>query len=338
MSKVAVIGSGSWGTAMTGLVAPSVDEVAQWALEPDIVESVNSRHHNARYLIDYEMAPNVCATSSMEDAVSGADAVILASPSGFLRRVCHQLAPFLGPTVPVLVLSKGIELGTHNLMHQVASEELGGPGRVAALSGPNHAEEICLRKISAAVVASEDHRASEYFQSLLVCPSFRVYVSDDICGIETCAAVKNVVAIACGIAVGLGAGDNTLAVLMTRGIAEIGRVVSALGGDPMTCMGLAGMGDLVVTCTSAHSRNRTFGEAFAHGETLDRYEGRTRMIVEGARACQSVWELAQEKGIETPITRAVYELLYEGLPLQDAVDGLLGRVPNKEFYGMSEQQ
>jgi glycerol-3-phosphate dehydrogenase (NAD(P)+) len=125
---------------------------------------------------------------------------------------------------------------------------------------------------------------------------------------------------------------------MTRGIAEIGRVVSALGGNPMTCMGLAGMGDLVVTCTSEHSRNRTFGEAFARGETLDQYEGRTRMVVEGARACRSVWELAQEKGIEAPITKAVHGLLYEKLPLQDAVDELLGRVPNKEFYGMSEQQ
>ena len=338
MRKVAVIGSGSWGTAMTGLVAPSVDEVVQWALEPDIVESINTRHHNARYLVDYEMAPNVRATSSMEEAASGAEAVILASPSGFLRRVCHQLAPVLGTDVPVLVLSKGIELGTHYLMHQVAAEELGNPARVAALSGPNHAEEICLHKISAAVVAAEDMHASEYFQSLLVCPSFRVYVSDDICGIETCAAVKNVVAIACGIAVGLGAGDNTLAVLMTRGIAEIGRVVSTLGGNPMTCMGLAGMGDLVVTCTSEHSRNRTFGEAFAKGETLEQYEGRTRMVVEGARACQSVWELAQERDIEVPITKAVYGLLYEGLPLQDAVDNLLGRVPNKEFYGMSDER
>lgn len=332
-AKVAVIGAGSWGTAMCGLVAPQADEVALWALEDDIVASVNAEHRNARYLLDYRLPQNVRATGSLEEAASDADAVIMANPSAFLRSVCHRLTPHLGREVPVLVLSKGIELGSHLLMHEVAADELGNPARVAALSGPNHAEEISQGTISAAVVASGNPEVAAFFQRLVVAPAFRAYVSDDVIGVETCAAVKNVVAIACGIAAGLGCGDNTLAVLMTRGVAEMGRVVSTLGGNPLTCMGLAGMGDLVVTCTSEHSRNRTFGEALVGGESLEHYQARRHMVVEGAQACKSVREIADERGVEVPITRAVYGVLYEGLDIAEAVDSLVGRRSREEFYG-----
>lgn len=340
MSKVAVIGAGSWGTAMTGLLAPHVDEVALWALEDDVVVSVNEAHHNARYLVDYEMAHNVRATGELAEAVRGASAVVMASPSAYLRSTCHDLAATgeLSGDAPVLVLSKGIELGTHLLMHQVAGAELGGEGRVAALSGPNHAEEICRGVVSAAVVAAEAPEVARFFQGLVVSTSFRAYLSDDIVGVETCGAVKNVVAIACGIASGLGCGDNTLAVLMTRGVAEMGRVVSSLGGNPLTCMGLAGMGDLVVTCTSEHSRNRTFGEALVRGESLDHYQARRRMVVEGAQAAKSVRELAQERGIEAPITETVYQVLYGGLGIREGVGRLLGRDPaREEFYGIGSE-
>ena len=331
MRKVAVIGSGSWGTAMTGLVAPSVDEVVQWALEPDIVESINTRHHNARYLVDYEMAPNVRATSSMEGAVSGAEAVILASPSGFLRRVCHQLAPFLGTDVPVLVLSKGIELGTHYLMHQVAAEELGNPARVAALSGPNHAEEICLHKISAAVVAAEDVHASEYFQSLLVCPSFRVYVSDDICGIETCAAVKNVVAIAAGIVDGLRLGHNARAALLTRALAEIRRLGTRLGGTAETFAGLAGVGDLLLTATGDLSRNRRVGLALASGKSLAAaLESLSGEVAEGVSTAAALVALARSVEVVMPIAEAVTEILDGTLPSKEAVFRLMTRSLKEE--------
>lgn len=334
MSKVAVIGTGSWGTAMAGLVAPKAEHVLMWGRGDDVVAGINATHHNPVHLPAYELPANVGATRSMAEAASNADYVILATPSAYLRQTCHDLAPHLPQGTPVLVLSKGMELGSHLLMHQVAASELGAVDRVCALSGPNHAEEVCLGKVSAAVVASEERSCAQAFQELVVSPSFRAYVSQDVCGVETCGAVKNVVAIACGVGVGLDCGDNTLAVLMTRGLAEIGRVVAALGGDPMTCMGLAGMGDLVVTCTSRHSRNRTFGEAFSHGESLAAYEARTRMVVEGARACRSVAELANERNIEVPITRAVHGILYEGVSIQDAMTSMLDRSPHVEFYGM----
>lgn len=337
MRRVAVIGAGSWGTAMTGLVSPAVDEVVLWARTSQAVDAMNLEHRNPNHLVGYTLAPNVVATSDLAVAVRDVDAAILATPSAYLRETCRNLASHLAKNARVLVLSKGMERGTHLLMHEVAAQELGNPARVAALSGPNHAEEICKGMVSAAVVASEDAETAAYFQGLLSGPTFRAYVSDDVRGVECCGAVKNVVAIACGIASGMGMGDNTLAVLMTRGIAEIGRVVAALGGNPMTCMGLAGMGDLVVTCTSEHSRNRSFGRALVAGETLDAYQARTHMVVEGAPASESVLELAQERGIEVPITAGVHSVLYEGRPIDEAMEGLLTRVPRTEFYGMEER-
>jgi glycerol-3-phosphate dehydrogenase (NAD(P)+) len=332
--KVAIIGSGSWGTAVTRLVSPQVESVVMWSYDPVVADGINERHHNPVQLPEFELAPNVRATTSMQEAARDADAVLLVVPSAFLRDTCAQLAPYVGAEVPVLVLTKGVERGTGDLMATVAAQELGNEARVAVLSGPNHAEEISQGTISAAVVAAEDPSVASFFQELLVCPSFRVYVTDDVRGVEICAAEKNVIAIACGVAVALGAGDNTLAVLMTRGLAEVSRIAVAVGANPLTCMGLAGMGDLVVTCTSRHSRNRTFGEAFVRGESLADYQKRTGMIVEGAEAAQSILGLAERHGVQVPITKAVHDLLYEELPLSCAIDALLERTPHEEFYGV----
>ena len=264
------------------------------------------------------------ATASLGEALEGADACVLALPSNHLRDVCSSLAPSLVPEVPALVLTKGIEPDSGLLMSEVAASELGRPERIAALSGPNHAEEVCTGALAASV----------RLRSLVSTPAFRVYVSRDVRGVETCGAVKNVMAIACGICAGLGLGDNTLALIMTRGIAEIGRMVAALGGEPMTCMGLAGMGDLVATCTSEHSRNRRFGEAFVAGRTLDEFEASTHMVVEGARAVVSVRELAQKKGVEVPISDAVWNVIYGGMSVETVTAMLIGRTPTREFYGM----
>lgn len=335
MRRISIIGSGSWGTGITALVAPHADTVCLWSRDEHIVASINEAHKNPVYLKDCLLAPNVVATTSMEEAACGADALILASPSAYLRTTIRRLAPFVPPTAPVLVLTKGIETGSHKLMHEVVADELGAPARIAVLAGPNHAEEIAAGAVSAAVIASGNAEIALFFQNLLASSVFRAYTSDDVVGVEVCSAVKNVIAIACGIAAGKGAGDNTLAALMTRGLAEIGRMVSILGGNPLTAMGLAGMGDLVVTCSSRHSRNRAFGEALVAGESLEAYQGRTRMVVEGARACVSVCELADEHHIEVPISRVVYAVLYQGLSIDDAIESLLGRVPNEEFYGYS---
>ena len=333
--KIAVIGSGSWGTAFAGLVAPHADEVCLWCRSAEVADAVNATRKNPRHLTAYELPANVRATHDGPEALLAAEAVVLALPSSHLRDVCRSLAPELAADVPVLVLTKGMEPGTHKLMLDVAADELGHAGRMAVLSGPNHAEEICLGQVSAAVLASPTPEVAAFLQGLVTAEAFRVYVSDDVAGIEVCAALKNVVAIACGIAAGLGAGDNTLAVVMTRGIAEIARISTALGGSPLTPMGLAGMGDLVATCTSEHSRNRTFGEAVVAGETLAAYEARTGMVVEGARAAQSFFELAGERGIEAPLTSAVHGVLVDGLDLATASAQLLGRLPREEFYGMS---
>ena len=338
VSRVAVIGSGSWGTAMAGLLAARAREVMLWCRDPELAAAVTRTRRNPRHLTDYELPANVIATPECAAALGGAEVVVMAVPSAYLRATCRDLAPLVPEDVPVLVLTKGVERGTGKLMVDVVAEELGGRGRVAALSGPNHAEEVCLGKLSAAVLACPCQEVALRLQGLIVNPSFRVYVSQDVTGVEICGAVKNVVAIACGAAAGFGAGDNALAVIMTRGLAEIGRVAAALGADPLTPMGLAGMGDLVATCTSRHSRNRTFGEALARGESLAEFEERTHTVVEGARAAESVLSLAHEHDVEVPITSAVHAVLNNGVNVLDATDQLLGRRPGEEFYGIADQE
>ena len=335
ISKACVVGSGSWGTAFTGILAPNVGEVVLWCRSAQVAEEINLKRRNPRRLCSYELCENVSATADAALALDGAGVVVLAVPSAHLRVVCRGIAAHVPSDAIVVVLTKGMEPDTHKLMHEIAADELGDVSRIAVVSGPNHAEEISCGQVSAAVVAASNTSVAERVQSLLFSYSFRSYVSSDVVGVEVCGAVKNVVAIACGLAAGLGAGDNTLAALMTRGIAEVARISSALGGDPLTPMGLAGMGDLVATCTSEHSRNRTFGEALARGETLAEYEARTNMVVEGARAAMSVHELALERGIEAPITAAVHGVLVNELDIDSAKESLLGRLPREEFYGMT---
>lgn len=332
--KIAVIGAGSWGTAISGVAAAKAGEVMLWSHDEPVPPSINERHLNPLYLTDYTLPENVRATCSFEEALAGAAGAIVVVPSPFIRATIRSAARFVADDLPILCLTKGIEPHTGKLMHEVIAEELGSPERIAALTGPNHAEEICRGKVAAAVIASETPRVGEFFKELLISPSFRLYASNDMVGIETCGAVKNVIAIACGIAAGAGYGDNTLALIMTRGLAEISRIVCARGGDPMTCMGLAGMGDLVATCTSPHSRNRSFGVAFAGGESLEHYQERTHMIVEGAAAVQSTAELARSLGVDAPITFVLESLLYNNMTLDEALNTLMGRVPTEEFYGL----
>ena len=334
--NITLIGTGSWGTAMAGLVAGHGHQVTMWSHDAEPAIEINEHHTNACYLKDYELPVSVRATNSHEKALAGADAVIFAVPSAFLRAVAHDCAPYIATDTPVLCLAKGIELNTGNLMSDVLADEIGHSERIAALSGPNHAEEICRGRLSAAVIASQDSATGEFFKALTLSPDFRVYLSDDMMGVELCGAMKNVMAIICGIAAGSGMGDNALALIMTRGLAEISRLVHACGGKAMTCMGLAGMGDLIVTCTSHFSRNRTFGEAFARGESLEAYEARRHMVVEGAAAARSVSALARAKGVDTPFTFALESALFKGTSIDDALATLVERIPNEEFYGLAD--
>lgn len=334
--KVALIGAGSWGTAVAGLSAARADEVCVWCYEQRCADGINKRHVNPLYLSTYTLPSNVMASTSFEEVLVDADGIIFAVPSTHLRGVAHQIATFVAQDVPVLCLTKGIERETGLLMSEVLADELGHAGRIAALSGPNHAEEVCTGSLSAAVVAAEDPEVAGFFKNLLNTPAFRIYLSSDIVGVETCGAVKNIIAIICGIAAGSGFGDNTLALIMTRGLAEISRIVHARGGDPMTCMGLAGMGDLIATCTSPHSRNRTFGVAFAGGTTLEAYQRDTHMVVEGAQAAISTAELARRLNVDAPLTFALNDTLWHGHSIDEALAALTKRVPKQEFYGFDE--
>jgi glycerol-3-phosphate dehydrogenase (NAD(P)+) len=303
-----------------------------WARRPEVASAINRDHRNPDYLKDADLDPRVHATSSVEEAVGGAEAVISVTPSKYVRSTAESLAPFVSPDVPILVCSKGVELDTGLVPTQVFEEALGNPARIAALSGPNHAEEIVKGVAAGTVVASDSAQTAEFFQQLLASEAFRVYTSDDVMGVELCAAFKNVIAIAVGVAYGLGYGDNTAAMLMTRGQAEMSRLIAASGGNPMTCMGLAGTGDLIATCMSRHSRNRTFGEALAAGETVEEFEARKRMVVEGAQACLTLGTLSKRYQVELPITDVVRSMVWDHVEPREIATLLASRSLKPEFY------
>ena len=330
--KVSVIGAGSWGTALAQVAARNGHEVVLWARRRETADAINRDHRNPDYLKDAELDSRIRATSSVEAAVDGADAIISVTPSKYVRSTAASLAPFVSRDVPIVVCSKGVELDTGLVPTQVFEEVLGNPMRLAGLSGPNHAEEIVFGVAAGTVVASTSPDTARFFQELLACDTFRVYTSEDVIGVELCAAFKNVIAIAVGVAYGLGYGDNTAAMLMTRGQAEMSRLVAAAGGNPMTCMGLAGTGDLIATCMSRHSRNRSFGEALAAGETLASYEARRHMVVEGAQACLTLSTLSKRYEVELPITDVVRSMVWEGEEPSHVAELLAARSLKPEFY------
>ena len=331
--NVAVIGAGSWGTALAQVSALNGHETVLWARRPEVAQAINRSHCNPEYLSESELSALVSSTSSLGEAVRGADAVLVVTPSKYMRQVAESLLEAgLSADVPVAICSKGVEAATGLIPVQLFGKIHGNEGRLAALSGPNHAEEVIRQVPAATVVASSSPQTAALFQDLLGSEAFRVYTSDDVLGVELCAAFKNVIAIAVGMSYGLGYGDNTAAMLMTRGQAEMGRLVAAAGGKELTCMGLAGTGDLIATCMSQHSRNRTFGEAFATGESLEEYQSRRHMVVEGAQACLTLGPLADRFHVELPITDVVRAAIWEGMDLRQVVATLTSRPQKPEFY------
>lgn len=330
--NVAVIGAGSWGTALAQVLASNGHDVRLWARRADVARGINEAHRNPDYLKDADLSARIVATSDMAEALSDAQAVVVVTPSKFTRSTAKDLAGHLGEGVPLALCMKGVEADTGMVPAEVFADVLGDARPMAVLSGPNHAEEVVRGVPAATVVASASADTAEFFQSLFANESFRVYTSDDVLGVELCAAFKNVIAIAVGVSYGLGYGDNTAAMLMTRGQAEMGRLVAAAGGNPMTCMGLAGTGDLIATCMSRHSRNRTFGEALAAGESVDEYEARTHMVAEGALACKTLATLSARYQVELPITDMVRSLVWEGADPREVADLLAARSLKPEFY------
>ena len=324
MEKIAVIGSGSWGTGVCHLLGGKGYQVALWSFDKDTPAAINETHRNPLYLTDVEL-PNTWCSTSFEEVVSGAAAIVVVCPSAFVRTTVQGFAPFVGSDTPVVVLSKGIEAKTGMSMVEVIADVLGNPSRIAALSGPNHAEEVSHDMIAATVVASESEETALFFQELFHTSYFRVYTTSDVRGVELCAAAKNIIAIANGMVCAMGLGDDASAALMTRGLAEMSRLVDAIGGDPRTVVGLAGVGDLIVTCTSRHSRNRALGECLVAGGTLEEYQARTHMVAEGAVACVTVTDVARTLGVELPIAEAVRSILAGELDPRECIPRLLDR-------------
>ncbi len=334
MTRVAVIGAGSWGTSASWLLAGKGHEIALWSRETEIAEAINAEHRNPVFMTDITLPDSVWASHDIEKVVAVAEAVVVVTPSVGVRATAEAMAPHLDAKTPVIVLSKGIEDGTLMLMTDVLEDVLDGCERLAGLSGPNHAEEVGHGIPSATVVASYDEGVGRFFQDLFMTRFFRVYTNPDVTGVELCGASKNVIAVAAGMSDGLGYGDNTKATLMTRGLAEMSRLGNAMGANPLTYMGLAGMGDLIATCTSKHSRNRALGEFIGKGGTFEEFKRTTSMVAEGAYAAITVDELGRRVGVELPITREVRAILYEGKPVASAVESLLGREARDELHGM----
>jgi glycerol-3-phosphate dehydrogenase (NAD(P)+) len=330
--RIAVIGAGSWGTTVASLCAENCPTVL-WARRPELAEQIHTEHVNGSYLADYKLTPTLEATADLEQAVRNADLLIMGVPSHGMRETLQTLAGWLRPWVPVLSLSKGLEQGTRLRMTEVIAQEV--PGRpVGVLTGPNLAKEILAGHAAASVVAMADDRVAFAVQDVIATRLFRVYTNHDVVGCEVGGALKNVIAIASGMADGLGTGDNTRSAVITRGLAELARLGAAMGGEAQTFAGLAGMGDLVATCISTQSRNRHVGEQLGQGRTIDEIIADMNMVAEGVKTSKVVMELAAELGVELPISEQVHAVCHEGATALDAYAGLLRRDHRREMHGM----
>ena len=306
-SKVAILGGGSWGTTTASVISRQCDATL-WARDSRIVAEINEHHTNQRYLGDAALNPKLAATADIDDAVKDAKAILIAVPSSHFREVLTSALADLPPGIPIISLSKGLEKGSRMRMTEIIREV--APGRIpGVLTGPNLAREIVAGQAAAGVLALEDYSAALALQPLLNVGLFRIYTNEDVIGCELGGVLKNIIAIAVGMGDGLGAGDNTRAALITRGLAEMSRLGQALGGKPETFAGLAGMGDMIATCTSPQSRNRHVGMELAKGRSIEDIIDSMHMVAEGVKSAPTVIELAREHGIELPISEDVYRVI-----------------------------
>ena len=333
--RAAVMGAGSWGTTFAQILCDAGTPATLWARRPELADAINFTHENADYLPGVALTGTLRATGDPAEALDGADLVVLAVPSQSLRDNLAGWQPSLPPGALLVSLMKGIERGTCNRMSEVISEVADVPAsRIAVVSGPNLAREIAQRQHAATVVACTDQLATERLQRGCHTGYFRPYTNPDVVGCELGGAVKNVIALAVGIAIGMGLGDNTRAMLITRGLAETARLGAALGADPHTFSGLAGMGDLVATCSSPLSRNRTFGEHLGQGAAIDGVIAASRQVAEGVKSSESVLELARKHGVEMPITEVMVGVIRDGLDIGQAAGLLASRSAKPERYGV----
>ncbi|KQT91044.1 glycerol-3-phosphate dehydrogenase [Marmoricola sp. Leaf446] len=326
MTKVAVFGAGSWGTAFSRVLADAGNEVTIWARREEVCASINDQHENREYFPGIELPDTIRATTDPGEAAWEAEFVVLSVPSQKLRENLTTWTGVLPPEAVFVSLMKGVELGSTKRMSEVIAEVTGaGPERISVVSGPNLAREIALREPAASVVACADEDVAHRVQQLCHTQAFRPYRSTDVLGCELGGAYKNVIALCVGMAVGLGFGDNTTASLITRGLAETARLAQRLGADPMTLMGLAGLGDLVATCSSPLSRNRTFGEKLGQGMTTEEIIASTRQVAEGAKSCASIYDLAAKHGVDAPVAEHVDRVVRGEISARDMMYAFIAR-------------
>lgn len=336
MSKITVLGTGSWGTILGNLLTENGHEVYLWGNNPTTIEEINAKHTNSHYLSSFKLNPSLKATEDLKIALDDSAVVLFVVPTNAIRSVAKQIKPYLptGEKAPILVhAAKGIELKTKLRISEVIEEILPPVqyGEVVVISGPSHAEDVAKKDITALTAASRDIKHAQLIQTIFGNDYFRLYTNSDVVGVEVGAALKNVIAIGAGIVHGLGYGDNTKAALMTRGLAEITRFGVKMGANPLTFSGLSGVGDLIVTCTSTNSRNWRAGNALGQGKKLDDILNEMGQVVEGVTTAEAVHFEAKDLGVAVPITDSIYQILYEQQDLHQGISELMKRDLKAEF-------
>lgn len=323
--KVTVIGDGAWGTALALNMIANGHQVQIWGAFPDYLNEIRQKQENYKFLPGVKLPDSLGLCADMESACTGQDVLLLATPTQFLRGVLKKMSPFFNNSIPVINVAKGIEINSWKRISEIVSDELGSVDFID-LSGPSHAEEVSRKVPTAVVAAAENLSSAQMVQQLMMNENFRVYTSSDVVGVELGGALKNVMAIAAGIIDGMALGDNPKAAMMTRGIFEMGRLGEALGGQRSTFAGLSGIGDLIVTCCSGHSRNRHVGEELGRGKSMDEIQQAMGMVVaEGVPTAKGARALAQKLDVQTPIIDEIYRIIYEKRSVKDAISSLMNR-------------
>jgi len=333
--QISIIGAGSWGTAIAVLLSGKGFNVKLWARDSELIERIKSTRENAEYLPGIMFKANILPSSDMEYCCSGSEVVVIASPSHAMRDICSKIKGYISNNQTIVSLTKGIENDTLLRMSEIIKEFM-PENEVAVISGPSHAEEVGKGIPTAVVASSRKRSVTEYIQDLFMTPMFRVYTNPDIVGVELGGALKNIIALGAGIIDGLELGDNTKAAIMTRGIVEIARLGEAMGASRNTFAGLSGIGDLIVTCTSMHSRNRRAGIAIGQGKSVEEVLHGTKMVVEGIRTTRSAYQLAEKMNIVMPITQEIYNLLFNKSDIRDSVLNLTMRSKTHEMEDIAE--
>ncbi|MCP8968746.1 NAD(P)H-dependent glycerol-3-phosphate dehydrogenase [Ectobacillus ponti] len=338
MATIAVVGAGSWGTALSMVLADNGHKVRIWGNRAEQIQEMNEAHTNNRYLPGVRLPESITGYTSLQQALEGVQNILLVVPTKAYRDILREMRELVTHPVTLIHASKGIEPDTLKRISEMIEEEMPAPlvQDIVVLSGPSHAEEVALRQPTTVTSASKNMQAAEEVQDLFINQYFRVYTNPDIIGVELGGALKNIIALAAGMTAGLGFGDNAKAALMTRGLAEIARLGRKMGAHPLTFAGLTGMGDLIVTCTSVHSRNWRAGNMLGKGQSLDEVLSNMGMVVEGVRTTKAAHQLAQVLDVEMPITAALHGVLFDGADVKEAVDSLMGRVRTHEVEAVPD--